>query len=141
MLIRNVDARSDLHVDFVPMVDVLFNLLIFFLLATSIAQTEREMKIALPHAASAGPISAAPREVIINVAGDGKAVVGGKVVADADHSPDLFWAVRGGGGNFGVVTRMKFELHPLPQFTGGPLVLPATADQVAGRAETAAHPA
>ena len=45
------------------------------------------------------------------------------LIADDAHHADLFWAVRGGGGNFGVVTRMKFRLHPLPQFTGGPLVL------------------
>ena len=30
---------------------------------------------------------------------------------DADHDPDLFWAIRGGGGNFGVVTRLKYQLH------------------------------
>lgn len=54
------------------------------------------------------------------------------VIADADHSPDLFWAVRGGSGNFGVVTRMKFQLHAMPQFTGGPLVLPATPQTLAG---------
>jgi len=53
------------------------------------------------------------------------------LVADADHYPDLFWALRGGGGNFGVVTRLKFRLQPLPSFVGGPLVLPATAENIA----------
>ena len=57
---------------------------------------------------------------------------GDVVIADAEHYPDLFWAVRGGGGNFGVVTRWKYRLHPLPHFTGGPLVLPATPEVVAG---------
>ena len=33
--------------------------------------------------------------------------------ANKDENPDLFWAVRGGGGNFGVVTSLKFQLHPM----------------------------
>jgi biopolymer transport protein ExbD len=78
MIIRNSGPGSDLHVDFVPMVDVLFNLLVFFLLATSMAQAEREMSIALPHSASAGPISMAMREIIVNVHADGSAEVAGK---------------------------------------------------------------
>ena len=45
--------------------------------------------------------------------------------ASADENPDLFWAVRGGGGNFGVVTRFEYELHPMPrQVVGGALVFP-----------------
>jgi FAD/FMN-containing dehydrogenase len=41
----------------------------------------------------------------------------------ADH-PDLFWALRGGGGNFGIVTSMKFRLHPVSQVLGGLLLYP-----------------
>jgi hypothetical protein len=57
---------------------------------------------------------------------------GDVVMADADTNPELFWAIRGGGGNFGVATRLKFRLHELTDFTGGMLVLPATADTIAG---------
>ncbi len=52
--------------------------------------------------------------------------------ADADTHPDLFWAIRGGGGNFGVATRFQFRLHEVDTIVGGPLFLPATPEVLAG---------
>ncbi|HEX2625695.1 MAG TPA: FAD-dependent oxidoreductase, partial [Candidatus Limnocylindrales bacterium] len=50
--------------------------------------------------------------------------------ADASTNPDLFWAIRGGGGNFGVVVRVQYRLAELPGIVGGMLFLPATAETV-----------
>ncbi|HEY8238712.1 MAG TPA: FAD-binding oxidoreductase [Candidatus Limnocylindrales bacterium] len=50
--------------------------------------------------------------------------------ADQITNPDLFWAIRGGGGNFGVVTRFQYRLVDLPEIVGGMLFLPATAETV-----------
>jgi FAD/FMN-containing dehydrogenase len=49
---------------------------------------------------------------------------GEQVRTDAQHDPDLFWALRGGGGNFGVVTAIEFRLYPVSSVYGGWLIWP-----------------
>jgi FAD/FMN-containing dehydrogenase len=56
---------------------------------------------------------------------------GQRLRVDADNHPDLFWAIRGGGGNFGVATRFKYRLRDVSQFTGGMLILPASPKVIA----------
>lgn len=55
---------------------------------------------------------------------------GNLVVADRNHHPDLFWAIRGGGGNFGVLTSLEYQLHPLRTMFAGPIFYPP--EQAAG---------
>jgi FAD/FMN-containing dehydrogenase len=57
---------------------------------------------------------------------------GQHLYVDDEMHPDLFWAIRGGGGNFGVVTRFQFRLHEVDSIVGGMLVLPATPEVIVG---------
>src|SRR3954453_1368000 len=47
---------------------------------------------------------------------------GSVVQCDAEREPDLFWAIRGGGGNFGIVTQFSFRCHPLTDVLAGPVM-------------------
>ncbi|MBD2527746.1 FAD-binding oxidoreductase [Nostoc sp. FACHB-133] len=50
---------------------------------------------------------------------------GNKIRTSENENPDLFWAIRGGGGNFGVVTEFEFQLHPVgPEILAGLIVFP-----------------
>lgn len=62
---------------------------------------------------------------------------GSTQLIDAHTHPDLFWAIRGGGGNFGVVSRFQFQLHELETIIGGMLIFLATADTIATLIELA----
>jgi len=59
------------------------------------------------------------------------------LLVDDDHHPDLFWALRGGGGNFGIVTKFKYKLHDLDECYGGIMLLPATPEVISGFAAIA----
>ena len=63
-----------------PLIDVVFLLLIFFLVATRFAEEERELAVQLPDASEAKPLTAKPRELFINIDADGQYFVTGKVV-------------------------------------------------------------
>jgi biopolymer transport protein ExbD len=66
-------------INLTPMVDVVFNLLVFFMLATTFAERERLLDLELP-LASSGERDAGPRELVINVSREGNVVVDGRVL-------------------------------------------------------------
>ena len=100
-----------------PLIDMVFLLLVFFLVATTFYQAEREMQIALPFAKAAGPISTMLREFIINVDREGAIVIAGRNVDEAElksmiaeavtANPEQKVTVRGDRGTpYGNVVRV-----------------------------------
>jgi hypothetical protein len=72
---------------------------------------------------------------IDNLIGADVVLADGRMVrASADENPDLFWALRGGGGNFGVVVSFSFDLHPVADVLAGPTVWPMEAAPTVMRA-------
>ena len=62
------------------------------------------------------------------VAADVVTADGSFTTCSAEQEPDLLWAVRGGGGNFGVLTSLEFRLHPVGEILGGPTFYPLDPD-------------
>ena len=84
MILKQQSADSQLAIEMTPMIDIVFLLLIFFLVATTFRQEEREMQIALPIASSAGPISMTLRELVVNVDKNGRMIIAGREVSGED---------------------------------------------------------
>ncbi|MGE3776784.1 MAG: ExbD/TolR family protein [Pirellulaceae bacterium] len=69
-----------LSLSLTPLIDVVFQLLIFFLVATRFANEDRELDVPLPDASEARPITAVPRELFVNIDQQGQYFVGGRMV-------------------------------------------------------------
>ena len=105
MLVKAGEPNEAVSIELTPMIDMVFLLLTFFLVATTFHQEEREMQIALPFAKTSAPISALLQELIVNVDRDGAIIVGGRtlepeqlerMVGDAVRTnPDQKVTVRG----------------------------------------------
>jgi biopolymer transport protein ExbD len=81
MRIRDPIVEAEEPFNFVPLTDMVFNLLIFFMAATTFAQVEREMSVNLPRATATAGLSAVPQQLVINVTAGGRAIVSRKEYA------------------------------------------------------------
>jgi biopolymer transport protein ExbD len=92
-------------VNLTPMIDMVFLLLIFFLVATSFVEEERSLKVNLPQASEAMPLSVRPRELFINIDAQGRYFVGGRFVNVAELEELLQQAAANNPGRQTVIVR------------------------------------
>jgi biopolymer transport protein ExbD len=76
------ELQEDVRINLTPMIDVVFLLIIFFMVATTFVREEKEIDLKLPETTSASPLQSLPEEVVINVMNDGRIKVAGRVVSD-----------------------------------------------------------
>ena len=104
MRIKDPMTEGEEPYNLVPLTDMVFNLLIFFMCATTFAQIEKELSVQLPHTTSTfKPLSAAPKQFIINVKENGDAVVAGHTYDGPGLSDLLAAAVKQDGGTSVIV--------------------------------------
>lgn len=100
-----INKGSNQLFDLTPMIDCVFQLLIFFLVATRFAEEEREMEVMLPDASEAQPLTAKPQELFINIDDQGRYYVTGKLLALEELDPVLQRAWINNPGRQAVVIR------------------------------------
>lgn len=84
MRIKIEQTDEEAAVNLMPLIDMVFLLLIFFLVATTIAQEEREIAVQLPGTSTVEPLSATPKQLIINIRSDGTLRVAGQTYDAAE---------------------------------------------------------
>ena len=88
-----------------PLIDIVFLLLIFFLVATRFAEEERELDLVLPSASEAKPLSAKPREIFVNIDEEGSFFVHSRVVTLGELATILAQASADNPGTQSVIIR------------------------------------
>ncbi|RPI81047.1 MAG: biopolymer transporter ExbD [Planctomycetaceae bacterium] len=70
-----IQALEEPQLNLTPMIDIVFNLLIFFMVGTRFADLERQFDVHLPEVTTAQPLTSLPDEIVINIFSDGKIIV------------------------------------------------------------------
>ncbi|HVS11554.1 MAG TPA: biopolymer transporter ExbD [Planctomycetota bacterium] len=94
MKIRDADGADEPMFNLTPMIDVVFQLLVFFMVATTFHDPERELEIELPRAESGSAVEAVPEELVINIFRDGSLSLSGRRVDHAGLREALLRAAR-----------------------------------------------
>jgi biopolymer transport protein ExbD len=92
-------------INMTPIIDVVFLLLIFFLVATKMEEEERQLQLTLPEASEAQPVSRQPQEIVVNVSQGGIYVVGGNVLELTQLESTLRQAAANNPGTQAVIIR------------------------------------
>lgn len=92
-------------INLTPMIDVVFQLLLFFLVASKFADEERQLKVVLPQASEAKPMIAKPQEFMVNIDQAGKYFAGGKQLSAPQLERALVQAAANNPGRQAVVIR------------------------------------
>lgn len=108
-----IDKGSALdNINLTPLIDIVFLLLIFFLVATEFAKEEREIDVALPDASEALPMTVQPREVVININAKSQFYVSGKILTLPELEKMLQQAYTNNPGTVSAIIRSD-ELVPI----------------------------
>lgn len=92
-------------INMTPVIDMVFLLLIFFLVASQFAEEERSLEVVLPSASEARPLTATPTEVFVNIDHEGKYFVDGRVMQIDEVEAVLRQAVANNPANQSVIIR------------------------------------
>ncbi|HTN74122.1 MAG TPA: biopolymer transporter ExbD [Pirellulaceae bacterium] len=98
----NIKKGGSAAIDFTPMIDMVFNLLIFFMVTTEFAKEDRELTVKLPSASEARPLTAQPQDVFININDKGEFYVNRKFMAIDDVEAYLRQKVTDNPANLSV---------------------------------------
>jgi biopolymer transport protein ExbD len=80
MTVQFQSSASITTISLTPLIDVVFLLLVFFLVATRFAEEDRELDLPLPDASEARPLTVEPKEIFVNIDEEGRYLVGGQIV-------------------------------------------------------------
>jgi biopolymer transport protein ExbD len=110
MRIRDPESDIEEPINLLNLIDTLFFLLMFFLIATRFKEEERDVGIQLPQLASSQPLSALPQQIIINIREDGTTVIAGKTY-DPDQLMDLLSQSAAAGNRDVLIRADERSLH------------------------------